>query len=34
MPKINLHGSRPIVFITKQTTLIQPNTTQIYYNSD
>ena len=29
----HLHGSLPIVLITKQTTLIQSNTTQVYFNS-
>jgi hypothetical protein len=27
-----LHGSHPTVFITKQTTLIQSNTTRVYFN--
>jgi hypothetical protein len=29
----NLHGNHRDVFVTKQTTLIQSNTTQIYFNS-
>lgn len=35
-PVVNLHlyGSHPLVFITKQATLILPNTTQVYFNSD
>ena len=34
-PVVNIHlyGSHPLVFITKQATLIQPNTTQVYFNS-
>jgi len=34
-PKVNLHlyGSHPLLFITKQATLIQPSTTQVYFNS-
>jgi len=27
----DLHGSHQGVFITKQTTFIQPNTTQVYF---
>jgi hypothetical protein len=34
MATINLHGSLPIVFIIKQTTLFQSNTTQVYHNSN
>ena len=30
---IYLHGSHPVAFITEQTTLIQSNTTQAYFNS-
>ena len=30
---IYLHGSHPFLFITKQTTFIQSNTTQAYFNS-
>jgi hypothetical protein len=30
----NLYGSHPILFITKQTTLIHSNTTHIYFNSN
>jgi hypothetical protein len=28
----NPYGSHSVVFITKQTTLIQPHTTQVYFN--
>jgi len=30
---VDLYGCNPVVFITKQTTFIQSNTTYVYFNS-
>jgi hypothetical protein len=30
---LHFYGSHPVVFVTKETTLIQSNTTKVYFNS-